>query len=97
MRRQKTQRIDELLNMVLREEGLETPINEYRLMHEAWADVMGQGIVRYTGNMFIKNSTLFVQLKSSALRQDLMMGRVTLVHRLNQAVGAQVIEKLVFL
>ena len=82
---------------MLREEGLETPINEYRLIHEAWPEVMGQGIMRFTGNMFIKNSALYVHLKSPALRQDLMMGRTSIVHRLNNAVGAQVIERLVFI
>lgn len=89
--------LGDLVRQVMREEGLETPINEYRLVTEAWPEVMGKGVVRYTGDIFVKQSTLYVQLKSPALKQNLMMGRAALVHRLNQAVGAQVIEHLVFI
>lgn len=97
MRRQKAEQLGDVLHRVLREEGLETPINEHRLVNEAWPEVMGQAIVRYTGNIYIRNSTLYVQLKSPALRQNLMFGRDALVHRLNNYVGAQVIERLVFM
>lgn len=78
----------------LRQEGLETPLNEHRLV-DAWPLVMGQGISRYTGDMFVKGGTLYVQILSPALRADLMMNRKALVSRLNDYVGAQVIENIV--
>lgn len=79
----------------MREEGLETPLNQYRLI-EAWAAVMGQGIAKYTGNIYIKNQTLYVQITSPVLKSDLMMGRASLVRRLNEHVGAQVITSISF-
>lgn len=97
MRKQKAELLGDVLNRVLREEGLETPINEYRLVNEAWPEVMGQAIMRYTGNIYVRNSTLYVQLKSPALRHNLLFGRDMLVHRLNKAVGAQVIEHIVLM
>ena len=95
MKRQNAQPISNLLQRYLREEGLESPLNEYRLI-QSWEAVLGQGIARYTGRMFIKNQTLHVHLTSPALRQDLQMARKSLVHRLNEAVGAQVIVDIVF-
>lgn len=95
MKRQNAQPISNLLQRYLREEGLESPLNEYRLI-QSWEAVLGQGIARYTGRMFIKNQTLHVHLTSPALRQDLQMARKSLVHRLNEAVGAQVIADIVF-
>ena len=57
---------------------------------------MGQGISYYTGNIFVKNQTLYVQLKSPSLKSNLMMNRAQLVQQLNDAVGAQVITQIVF-
>jgi predicted nucleic acid-binding Zn ribbon protein len=63
---------------------------------EAWKDVVGPTIARYTSNLYIKNQILYVHLSSSVLRQELMMGRDMLVRNLNNHVGAQVIVNIIF-
>lgn len=83
------------MRQFLRQEGLETPLNEYRLI-SSWEEVMGQGIMKYTGQLFIKNQTLYVQIRSSVLKQDLMMSRKSIVRRLNEHVQAQVIADIQF-
>lgn len=94
MRKQKAEAVGLIVRQFLREEGLETPYNEYRLI-ESWPDVMGPGIARHTSNLQIRNRVLFVHLTSSVLRAELMAGRALLVRRLNEYVGAQVIDKMV--
>jgi len=79
----------------LREQGLETPLNQKRLV-EAWPQVAGPVIARYTLNCHIYNQTLHVRLSSPALRSDLSMMREQLVKRLNDAVGEQVITDIRF-
>ena len=95
MKRQNALPIGDMIRRFLREEGLESPLNEYRLI-QAWETVLGKSIARYTGQMYIKNQTLYVHLTSPALRQNLQMSRQSLVKRLNEAVGAQVIVDIVF-
>ena len=95
MRRNNAESIGDVIRQFLRQEGLETPLNERRII-TAWPEVMGLGIARYTGDLFVKNGILYVQLKSPALRSNLMMGRDALVKRLNDFVGAQVIQGVVF-
>ena len=95
MRRNKTESIGDLVRQYLRQEGLETPLNEVRMV-EAWAEVMGQAVARYTGDECVKNQVLYVRLKSPALKANRMMGREGRVRRLNDYVGAQVIVKIVF-
>ena len=63
---------------------------------EHMSEVMGQGIMKYTGDIFIKNQTLYVQIRSSVLKQDLMMSRQALVKRLNEHINAQVITDIIF-
>ena len=95
MRKSETENLNQLIHLFLREQGLETPYNEYKLV-SAWPEVVGQAISSYTGNIFIKNQILHVEIKSPALRQELLMRRTVLKDRLNQHVGAQVITDIAF-
>lgn len=79
----------------MRQEGLESPLNEYRLI-QGWKEILGPGIATYTKNLFVKNQTLYVHLSSSVLRQELMMKREQIIKNLNQHVGAQVIVNIIF-
>lgn len=90
MFRRDVQSISDLLNMYLRREGLETPLLQKRAV-DAWDTLMGPSIVRFTGEKFIKNQTLFVKILNPALRQDLTMMRSRIVKRINETVGSQVI------
>ncbi len=83
--------LDELLNRFLREEGLETPLLQQRVVN-AWDQVAGPMVARYTTDKFVKNQMLFVKITNPALRQDLSMMRAQLVKRLNAAVGSSVIS-----
>ncbi|MBP5477962.1 MAG: DUF721 domain-containing protein [Bacteroidaceae bacterium] len=93
-KRQPTQ-INDLLHMFLRAEGLETPYNQYRIK-AAWPEVMGEGIMKYTGEMYIKGQTLYVEIKSPMLKNDLAMSRKSLVQKLNSHINAQVITDIQF-
>lgn len=95
MRRNNAERIGDVIRYFLRQQGLESPLNEYRLV-QVWDDMVGPAIARYTDNLYIKNQTLYVHLTSAVLRQELMMARELLIKNLNRAVGAQVIVNIVF-
>jgi hypothetical protein len=95
MKRNDAQQIGDMIRRFFRQNGLESPLNEYRLVH-AWNDVVGPVISRYTTNLYIKNQILYVHLSSSVLREELMMGRDMLVRNLNQQVEAQVIVNIIF-
>ncbi|MBR6287058.1 MAG: DUF721 domain-containing protein [Bacteroidaceae bacterium] len=96
MKRTKAIQFGDVLQQYLRMEGLETPLNEFRLVNEAWPEVVGHGVARYTTNIEIHNQTLFVRMTSPALRQNLSMMRSQLIKKLNAYVGAQVIVNIVF-
>lgn len=95
MFRKEVKSIGELILRNLREQGLETPLQQKRLI-AAWPEVMGEMIAGYTQNLFIKNQTLFVHLSNPALRADLSMMRLEIVKKLNAAVGSQVIADIRF-
>ena len=85
--------LDDIVNQLLRQEGLETPLNERRLI-DAWETVAGATIVRYTTEKFIRNQVLFVNILNPALRSELSMMKTQLVDRLNAVIGARVITDI---
>jgi predicted nucleic acid-binding Zn ribbon protein len=89
------QSVKDLILRNLREQGLEMPLLQKRLV-EAWPQIAGPVAERYTLNTHIYNQTLFVRLSSPALRSDLSMRRQELVAQLNQYVGSQVITDIRF-
>ena len=90
MFRREVKPISELLNAYLRQEGLEVPLLQKRLI-DSWEEVAGKTVARYTGEKSIRNQTLYVKITNPALRQDLSMMRAQLVKRLNENVGSCVI------
>lgn len=87
--------ISDVLRSFLRTNGLETPLLQRRLV-DAWEEVAGEVVARYTEEKSIRNQTLWVKLSSPAMRADLQMRRTTLVNDLNAKVGAQVITDIKF-
>ena len=83
--------INDILQQFLRKEGLETPLQQKRLI-DAWDSVAGPMVARYTQEKFIKNQILFVKITNPALRQDLSMMRQQLTRRLYEVVGSSVIS-----
>ena len=93
MFKKQVQPLQEVLYQFLRSQGLETPLQQHRLL-AAWDEVAGELAARYTGEKFIRNQTLHVKILSPALRQDLLMRRTALLAALNQAVGGFVISDI---
>ena len=56
---------------------------------------MGPAIQKYTTAIKLQGTTLYVQLSSSVLREELSYGKEKIVKMLNEELGKELIEKLV--
>ena len=95
MERHKSVHITNLLDAWLRQEGLETPLLQHRMI-KGWPEVMGSTVAQYTGDIRIYGNVLRVQIKSPALRQNLLMMRTEIARKMNDYVKAQVIQEVTF-
>ena len=93
MFRREVKSVADVLQQLLREEGLETPLQQKSLI-DSWETVTGRIVARYTTEKFIQNQTLYVKIVNPALRQDLAMMRQQLVKRLNEQVGSFIISDI---
>ena len=64
-------------------------------VRDAWANLMGNGVNNYTTNIELKFGTLYVQLSSSVLREELSYGKNKIIKMLNEELGKEVIKNVV--
>ena len=57
MKRNDAEQIGKLIRSFLRQESLESPLNERRLI-SSWAEVLGPTIASYTRELYIKNQVI---------------------------------------
>ena len=95
MRKSNTQSISSVLKSYVQENNLERKLNELDLI-KSWESVMGKTVSRYTGNLYIQNSTLFVETTSPIVRNELLMMKEEIRVRLNEVVGEELIRAIVF-
>ena len=62
---------------------------------EAWDSVMGTAISKYTTDVQLDRDTLYVQLSSSVLREELSYGKEKIIKLLNEELGKELINKLI--
>ncbi|MDX1277960.1 DUF721 domain-containing protein [Oceanihabitans sediminis] len=62
---------------------------------EAWANLMGNGVNNYTTAIQLERDTLYVQLSSSVLREELSYGKEKIIKMLNENLGKDLIKKLI--
>lgn len=95
MRKSNTQSISSVLKSYVQENNLERKLNELDLI-KSWESVMGKTVSRYTGNIYIQNSTLFVETTSPIVRNELLMMKEEIRVRLNEVVGEDLIKAIIF-
>ena len=94
MERKEIKRIDSLLKQFVKSNKLEKGLAEYRLM-KSWKELLGITVAKKTKNLHIRNRKLFVTLHSSVVRNELEMIKDTIIPRLNEAAGMNVIDDIV--
>ncbi len=62
---------------------------------DAWANLMGNGVNNYTTAVKLERDTLYVQLSSSVLREELSYGKEKIIAMLNESLNKDLIKKLV--
>jgi len=64
-------------------------------VREAWKNLMGNGVNNYTRGIMLKNTTLYVELTSAVLREELSYGKEKIVKMLNEELGREIVKDLI--
>lgn len=93
MKRVEPMRLDEIVRYMIEQSGLR-PQFERRTIESVWPKVVGKHIASYTGRIYVRDTTLYVHIVSAPLKQELAFLQDNLVQQLNEAAGANVINKI---
>lgn len=93
IRRTHTRKLQEVIQEFLKENKLDTKLKERELIGN-WEEVTGKMVARSTHSIYIRNRTLFVEVRSSVVKNELMMIREGLIQALNSRTGAVIIDKI---
>jgi hypothetical protein len=62
---------------------------------KSWKDLLGISVAKKTKSLRIKNKKLYVTLYSSVVRNELSLMKDSLIPKLNEAAGMDVIDDVV--
>lgn len=87
--------IFEVIKEIIERNKLEPGLDNIHVK-EAWKNVMGSGVNSYTQDVILKNTTLYVKLTSSVVREELSYGKTKIIAMLNENLGKEIIKELIF-
>jgi hypothetical protein len=64
-------------------------------IEDAWEQIMGKTIARYTESIKIIDKTLFITTSVAPLKQELIFRKVKIIQRVNEALGQNVISEVI--
>lgn len=86
--------ISDILKEIIEANKLDKGLNQISVA-DAWKNLMGNGVNNYTRNVLLKGSTLYVELTSSVLREELSYGKDKIIKMINQELGREVVKDVV--
>jgi hypothetical protein len=86
--------IGDILKEIIQANNLEKGLNQISVA-DAWKKLMGNGVNNYTKNILLKGSTLYVELTSAVLREELTYGKSKIINLLNEELGCEIVKDVV--
>lgn len=86
--------ISEVLQRFIVKNNLQNGMNKIDAAN-AWKSVMGSGVNSYTKNVLLKGNTLYVELTSAVLREELSYGKSKIIIILNEKLRSDIITEII--
>ncbi|MBK9224161.1 MAG: DUF721 domain-containing protein [Flavobacterium sp.] len=86
--------IGDVLKEIIQVNKLQSGMDQV-LVKEAWITLMGKGVNNYTKNVLLKGNTLYVELTSAVLREELSYGKDKIIKMINDELRRELITAVV--
>jgi hypothetical protein len=87
--------ISEVIDAIIQKNNLEKGLDAIAA-ENAWKNIMGNGVNTYTQEIVLKNKILIVSFSSSIVRNELSLGKEKIIKMLNEELGKEIIENILF-
>lgn len=96
MQEDRLKSIGEVIQSFSKQKRYKKPIQEARVVNY-WPELMGVTVNRYTEKIYVNYNTLFVKVGPDALRNELLYSTDTIIQKINEYIGEELIKKVVLL
>lgn len=86
--------IGDVLKEIIQNNKLQSGIDQISVK-EAWVSLMGNGVNSYTKNVTLKGETLYVELSSSVLREELSHGKSKIITMINEELKREIVKNII--
>ncbi|HLA56653.1 MAG TPA: DUF721 domain-containing protein [Flavobacterium sp.] len=86
--------IGDILKEIIQANKLQPGMDQISVK-DAWKNLMGNGVNSYTRNVVLKGSTLYVELTSAVLREELSYGKDKIIKMINEELRRDVVKEVV--
>ena len=86
--------VGDVLKQIIEVNKLQSGMDQIDV-REAWCNLMGNGVKTYTKNVVLKGTTLYVELTSSVLREELSHGKSKIIKMINEELRRDVVKDVV--
>jgi len=86
--------IEDVLKEIIQVNRLQPGMDKIDV-REAWKNLMGNGVNTYTREIMLKGTTLYVELTSAVLREELSYGKEKIVKMINEELKREVVKDVV--
>jgi predicted nucleic acid-binding Zn ribbon protein len=93
MKKNNEVKLNDAISGMFRDFHLDEKMDESRL-RENWEVWVGKTIARYTGNINLRGGVLHINTEVSALRQELLYLKPSLMQKLNEGLGRETIKDI---
>jgi len=87
--------IKDILNVITKTKSLEKGLNNVKAI-KFWKKSMGHNISQYTKKVILKENTLYIYINSATLKEELSYEKEKIIQNLNEAIGENIIQKIIF-
>jgi predicted nucleic acid-binding Zn ribbon protein len=94
MRKSNQQTIGEVLKQYLKENNLEKKLAHSNVIG-SWETFMGKMVANHTKKLYFSDKTLFVELDSAALRNELSFRIEEMKKTINSEAGEEIVKEIV--
>jgi predicted nucleic acid-binding Zn ribbon protein len=86
--------LGEALQQFIKNSRFKNDIQAFQIK-EVWENIMGKTVAKYTEKIQIIGKTLFITTPVAPLKNELSFQKETIIKRVNEAIGEQLINEVV--
>jgi len=86
--------IEDVLKQIIQDNNLQPGMDKIDV-RDAWKNLMGNGVNNYTREIMLKGTTLYVELTSAVLREELSYGKEKIVRMINEELKREVVKDVI--